>query len=223
MRTSLIAASLSLFLGACSSTYDPYTGEEETSKSAIGAGIGASLGAVIAYLDNKDEDARKRNQRILAAAAGGAALGAGVGYYMDTQEAKLRKQLRGTGVSVKREGDNINLIMPGNITFATGSAEVKDQFKPILDSVTLVLEEFDKTLIVVGGHTDSDGSDTFNQQLSENRARSVAQYFAQKGILAERLDPVGFGERVPITSNQTMEGKQQNRRVELTLLPIVTN
>ena len=132
-------------------TYDPYTGEQETSKTAIGAGIGAGVAAVIAYLDNDDEDVTRRNQRILAAAAGGAAIGGGIGYYMDAQEAKLRKQLRGTGVSVERHGDNINLIMPGNITFASARSEIAADFYPVLDSVAIVLKEYDKTMVVVAG------------------------------------------------------------------------
>ena len=99
---------------------------------------------MVAYLDNKDEDSRKRNKRILAAAGGGAAIGGGIGYYMDAQEAKLRQQLRGSGVSVERVGDNINLIMPGNITFATNSADINASFYSVLDSVALVLRSMTK-------------------------------------------------------------------------------
>jgi len=206
-------------LAACA-TYDPYTGEKEASKASIGAGIGAGVAAVIAYIDNKDEDSRKRNQRILASAAGGAAIGGGIGYYMDAQEAKLRKQLRSTGVSVERVGDNINLIMPGNITFATARSEIAADFYPVLDSVALVLEEYNKTLVVVAGHTDSDGAADYNQGLSEERANSVSSYLQSRKIAAVRLEPVGFGERQPIASNSTAAGKQENRRVEITLLPV---
>lgn len=215
--TVLISALISL--SSCT-TYDPYTGEKETSKTAIGAGIGAGVGAVIAYLDNKGEDSRKRNQRILAAAGGGAAIGGGIGYYMDAQEAKLRKQLRGTGVGVERVGDNINLIMPGNITFATNSSDINAGFYPVLDSVALVLEEYNKTLVVVAGHTDSDGAADFNQRLSQRRAQSVSDYLVSRSILPDRLETVGFGERQPVAPNTTAEGKQLNRRVEITLLPV---
>ncbi len=210
---------LFLLTQACT-TFDPYTGEEKTTNTAIGASIGAGLGAVIAYIDNKDEDSRKRNQRILAAAAGGAAVGGGIGYYMDVQEAKLRKQLRGTGVRVERVGDNINLIMPGNITFATDSDAIKASFYEVLNSVALVIKEYDKTRVVVGGHTDSDGSDQYNQSLSERRASSVSQYLQSQGVAQVRIDAVGFGERHPIAGNATAEGKQLNRRVEISLLPI---
>lgn len=216
---SLSLLSTSAFLQSCT-TFDPYTGEQKTTKTAVGAGIGASVGAVVAYLDNKGDDSRKRNQRILAAAAGSAAIGGGIGYYMDTQEAKLRQQLRGTGVSVERVGDNINLIMPGNITFATNSADINSNFYSVLDSVALVLTEFDKTVVVVAGHTDSDGSDALNETLSRNRASSVSNYLISQKILPARFEIIGFGERQPIASNTTAEGKQLNRRVEITLLPV---
>jgi len=139
---------------------------------------------------------------------------------MDAQEAKLRKQLRGSGVSVERVGDNINLIMPGNITFATNSADISASFYPVLDSVGLVLEEYNKTVVVVAGHTDSDGDDDFNQLLSQRRAQSVSDYLISRSILADRLETIGFGERQPIAANTTAQGKQLNRRVEITLLPV---
>ena len=209
-----------LALSACS-TFDPYTGEKEVSNTAKGAGIGAGVAAVAAYLANKDEDdISKRNQRILKAATGGAAIGGGIGYYMDTQEAKLRKQLRGSGVSVERDGDNINLIMPGNITFSSGNANIDQSFLSVLESVGLVLKEFDKTLVVVAGHTDSSGSDALNQRLSERRAQSVSNNLKTAGIIAERIEVIGFGEAQPVADNNTAAGKELNRRVEITLLPI---
>ena len=215
----LTSISTLVLVQACT-TFDPYTGEQEATKTAIGAGIGAGVGAVIAYLDNKDEDSRKRNKRILAAAGGGAAIGGGIGYYMDAQEAKLRKQLRGSGVSVERVGNNINLIMPGNITFASNSADINAMFYPILDSVALVIAEYDKTLVVVAGHTDSVGDESFNLGLSQQRASCVSGYLRSKSILADRIDTTGFGETQPIAINSSPEGKQLNRRVEITLLPI---
>lgn len=209
-----------LALTGCS-TFDPYTGEEKVSNTAKGAGIGASVAAVAAYLANKDEDdISKRNRRILQAAAGGAAIGGGIGFYMDSQEAKLRKQLRGSGVSVEREGDNINLIMPSNITFASGNTNIDQNFLSVLDSVVLVLQEFDKTLIVIAGHTDSSGSNALNQSLSERRAQSVSTYLIGAGVITDRIERVGFGETQPVASNATKAGKELNRRVEITLLPI---
>ncbi|ASP38096.1 hypothetical protein CHH28_05100 [Bacterioplanes sanyensis] len=220
MKKLMVALSVAALASGCS-TYDPYTGEQETSKTAIGAGIGAGVGVLAAYLDNRDEkDVKKRNQRILASAAGGAAIGGGIGFYMDAQEAKLRKQLRGTGVRVERDGDNVNLIMPGNITFASGSSAVASSFYEVLNSVALVIKEYDRTLVVVAGHTDSDGSESTNQRLSEQRASSVSAYLKSRGIKSVRLETVGFGERSPIASNATASGKELNRRVEITLVPV---
>jgi outer membrane protein OmpA-like peptidoglycan-associated protein len=221
MKTLNTTLSLACFLLVTScATYDPYTGEQEVSNAGKGAGIGAGVAAVIAYIANKDKDPGKRNERILKAAAGGAAVGGGIGYYMDVQEAKLRKQLRGSGVSVVRDGDNINLVMPGNITFATGNADIAPNFLSVLNSVTLVLKEFDKTLVVVSGHTDSTGSNALNQKLSEKRAQSVANNLSKNGVLSDRLEVIGFGETQPIASNNTEKGKMQNRRVEISLLPV---
>lgn len=201
-------------------TYDPYTGEQKTTNAAKGAGIGAGIAAVIAYIDNKDADSKTKRRRILQAAGGGALLGGGVGYYMDTQEAKLRQQLRGSGVRVVREGDNINLVMPGNITFATNSSDINLGFYSVLDSVALVLEEFNKTIVVVAGHTDSQGSDAYNRQLSEQRAQSVVGYLQSQKVLGERFEIIAAGESRPVADNSTASGREQNRRVEITLLPI---
>ncbi|AOW78519.1 hypothetical protein A3Q34_17720 [Colwellia sp. PAMC 20917] len=219
MKKIITTASAILLLQACT-TFDPYTGESKTSKTAIGATAGASLAAVIAFIDNKDKDSRTRNKRILAAASGGAAIGGGIGYYMDTQEAKLRKQLRDSGVSIVRDGDKINLVMPGNITFASNSSNINSNFTSVLDSVSLVLEEYNQTIIVVSGHTDSSGSAQHNQKLSEDRAGSVANYLRGQKILSDRLETVGFGETQPAVTNKTAAGRELNRRVEITLLPI---
>ena len=214
----LTIASLSV-VSACQ-TYDPYTGEQKTSNAAKGAGIGAGVGAVLAYLTNRNESSKKRQKRMLQAAGIGAIAGGGIGYYMDTQEAKLRKTLRDTGVSVERDGDNINLVMPGNITFVTAGHDLSADFHAVLDSVILVLQEFDKTIIVVSGHTDSKGSVDYNQALSERRADSVAEYLLDQGVVVARLETIGFGEANPIADNATAEGRSLNRRVELSLLPI---
>ena len=201
-------------------TYDAYTGEEKVSNTAKGAGIGAGIGAVLAYVANRDESSKKRKKRMLQAAGIGAIAGGGVGYYMDSQEAKLRKTLRSTGVSVEREGDTINLIMPGNITFVSAGHDLNGDFYEVLDSVVLVLQEFEKTVIVVAGHTDSVGATPYNQALSERRAYSVAQYLLSKDIVPVRIETIGFGEDAPIADNASSEGKSLNRRVELSLLPI---
>jgi outer membrane protein OmpA-like peptidoglycan-associated protein len=139
---------------------------------------------------------------------------------MDVQEAKLREQLQGTGVSVSRIGDEILLNMPGNVTFSTNSTDIKSEFYGVLDSVSLVLKEYDKTVIEVAGHTDDRGAESYNQSLSEQRANSVAQYFRSHGLDGMRLITVGYGESRPASDNATAAGREQNRRVELTLVPI---
>lgn len=208
-----------ILLSGCQ-TFDAYTGEQKTSNTAKGAGIGAGVGAVLAYLTNRNKSSKDRKKAMLTAAGVGAIAGGGVGYYMDTQEAKLRQQLGDTGVSVERDGDNINLIMPGNITFQTGNHTLNASFHEVLDSVVLVLNEFNKTVIVIAGHTDSKGSDTYNQGLSERRANSVAGYLVSKQVVEARIEAVGFGEKHPVADNGTAAGRSENRRVELSLIPI---
>ena len=211
----LTAATLGLT--ACGTT-DPYTGEERTARTATGAAIGAIAGAAIGVATGSDS--RERRQRAAIGAGIGGLSGAAVGGYMDRQEDKLREQLEGTGVSVTREGDELILNMPGNITFGFDSAELRSEFYDVLDSVVLVLEEFDQTLIEVAGHTDSIGDAAYNQRLSERRAESVGRYLRSEGITRQRIATAGFGEEHPIADNSTEEGRQANRRVELTLIPI---
>ena len=199
-------------------TTNPYTGEQQTSKTTIGAAIGAIAGAAIGAATGKD--AKDRRKRALIGAGVGGLAGAGVGAYMDKQEAELRKKLAGTGVSVTRQGDNIVLNMPGNITFQTGSADLNANFFKVLDGVGIVVEEYNKTLIVVEGHTDSVGSDDSNQALSERRAVSVGQYLIGKGVNNQRVLTAGFGESRPVASNDNDSGRSQNRRVEVRLEPI---
>jgi outer membrane protein OmpA-like peptidoglycan-associated protein len=206
-----------VLLSGCE-TLDPYTGESETSKATKGALIGAAAGAVVGLVSGKD--AVDRRQRALIGAGVGALAGGAIGNYQDKQEAKLRAELQGTGVSVTRIGDNITLNMPGNITFATNSADLNAAFFDVLGSVTKVLKEFDQTVVEVAGHTDSTGTDAYNQQLSERRAQSVSNYFVSRNIDAQRLITVGMGEGRPVADNSTPEGRQLNRRVEITLVPI---
>ncbi len=166
------------------------------------------------------DDAVERRQHALIGAGVGALAGGSVGYYMDRQEAELRAELEGTGVSVTRMGDNITLNMPGNITFATNSSDLNAQFFDVLGSVTKVLKEFDQTIVEVAGHTDSTGSEQYNQGLSERRADSVSTYFESRNIMSQRLITVGMGELRPIADNGTADGRQLNRRVEITLVPV---
>lgn len=124
------------------------------------------------------------------------------------------------GFLTKATKENINLIMPSKITFASGNANIVQDFLSVLDSVTLVLKEFDKTLVVISGHTDSSGSTALNQGLSEQRAQTVSNHLSQSGVLNDRLEVIGLGETSPVATNNTEEGKQLNRRVEISLFPI---
>jgi len=204
-------------LTACT-TLDPYTRDEKTSNAGRGAAIGAAAGVVAGLITGDDSSERKKRALILGGV--GALGGAAAGNYMDRQEAKLRQRLEGTGVSVTRVGDNITLNMPGNVTFAVDRAEISAGFYDVLDSVALVINEFDKTYVEVAGHTDSSGSDAYNQTLSEQRAASVASYLQSRQVQPERLVVVGAGESRPIATNATAQGRQLNRRVEITLVPL---
>lgn len=202
-----------LFLFGCAT--DPYTGERRVSKTGKGAGLGAVVGAGIGALAGRD------TKSVLIGAGIGALAGGAVGNYMDRQEAKLRQQLQGTGVSVTRQGDNLILNMPGDVTFEVNQSDIKPYFYDVLNSVVLVLKEFDKTSIHVTGYTDSTGSFEYNIKLSEKRAESVAVYFKAQGIHPARLFTQGRGPQNPVASNDTRAGRALNRRVELTLVPHV--
>ena len=207
----ITALACTLALGACTS--NPYTGEQQASKAATyGAGAAVVCGLVGAI----DSSQHARN-----AALGCGLIGAGVGAYMDVQEKQLRDQLQGTGVSVSREGDNIRLIMPGNITFETDSYNLRGDFYPVLNSVGLVLAKYHDTTLRVTGHTDNTGSRQYNQNLSERRATSVADYLATQGVAATRQLVQGMAFEQPIAGNDSVEGRAQNRRVELYILPKV--
>ena len=203
-------------LSAC--TTNPFTGEQELSNKAYGAAIGAAAGAAIGALSGDDN--KERRKRALIGAGIGALAGTAVGAYMDAQEAKLREQLANTGVSVTRAGDDIILNMPGNVTFPVNQSAIRGNFYPVLDSVGLVLDEYEKTMIDVIGHTDSTGSFEYNMDLSQGRALSVSQYLESQGVDRVRVVAQGVGEQYPIADNDTKYGRQQNRRVELILRPV---
>ena len=206
-----------VFASACE-TLDPYTREEKTSKATKGALIGAAAGAVVGLISG--DDAVERRQHALIGAGVGALAGGAIGNYQDRQEAQLRAELEGTGVSVTRIGDNITLNMPGNVTFATNSSDLSPAFFDVLNSVGKVLNEFDKTVVEVAGHTDNTGSESYNQSLSERRSNSVSSYLQAQGINSQRLITVGMGELRPVLDNNTANGRQANRRVEITMVPL---
>ncbi|SCW67161.1 Outer membrane protein OmpA [Sphingobium faniae] len=219
MKTSygiMSAMGLAAMLATTACTTDPQTGNRQVSKAAIG-GIGGALGGYL--LGDLVGGRHDRTEKILGAGIGAIA-GAGIGSYMDAQERKLREETAGTGVDVIRDGDNLLLRMPSGITFGFDSATVQPQFQPTLNDVASVLAQYPKTYIDVYGHTDSDGSDSYNQGLSERRAQSVADYLTIHGVQSARIATRGFGETQPLASNTTEEGKASNRRVEIKVAPV---
>jgi outer membrane protein OmpA-like peptidoglycan-associated protein len=216
--TLILAFTTTMVLVSGCTTLDPYTREEQMSQSTKGALIGAGIGTVVGLISG--DDAVERRQHAMIAAGIGALAGGGVGYYMDKQEAELRAQLEGTGVSVTRSGEHITLNMPGNVTFATDSSDLSPAFFDVLNSVGTVLDEYEQTVVEVAGHTDSTGSEQYNQALSERRADSVARYLQSQGVIQQRLITAGMGELHPVADNGTSAGRQANRRVEITLVPL---
>lgn len=210
MKKSLICSLLAVsLLSACA--IDPYTGEQKVAKTAWATGIGSAAGAGIGALAGGKKGA-------LIGAGVGALAGAGTGAYMDVQARKLREQLVGTGVQVKELDGRIYLIMPGNITFNTNEAVIKQGFTPVLDSVALVIKEYNKTMVQVYGYTDNTGTAATNNALSLRRANAVSNYLRLRGVDGNRIITDGLGSSNPIASNATAAGREQNRRVEIVLI-----
>lgn len=208
----LMGTLMGSLLTGCQTT-NPYTGEQQASKSTKYGLGGVLAGAAIGAIADGGDGALK------GAIIGGAA-GAGYGHYMDRQERVLRAELQGTGVQVYRQGDQLKLIMPSNITFDSSKSDIKSAFYPVLGSVAKVFREYDRNLIEVVGYTDSTGGDKINVPLSQDRADSVANYIAFQGVSGDRIFAYGRGSADPVASNTTVEGRAQNRRVEINLLPV---
>ena len=216
---SAICAALATTLLASCATYTGQTNDpNDPNRTRTGALIGAGIGAVAGLLSG--HDAVERRQRALVGAGVGGLAGGAVGAYQDRQEAALRRELAGSCVDVVRQGDNITLNMPGNITFAFDSSNLDPKFYPVLDGVAQTLTEYNQTVVEVAGHTDNVGTDAYNQTLSVQRATSVANYLMGKGLNQQRFIVTGAGESRPIASNDTEEGRAANRRVEITLVPV---
>ncbi len=211
LRKSLAVATALLVLQGCT-TINPYTGEQQTSRAVQYGAIGAVVCGLIG--------ARESGQRARNAALGCGAIGAGIGAYMDVQEAELRAELQGTGVQIERDGDQLNLIMPGNVTFDTNEYSIRGQFYPVLDSVSTILYKFTDTRLRINGHTDSTGAANYNYNLSDRRAKSVANYLVSKGVGQDRIITQGMGPDQPIASNDSASGRTMNRRVELQIVAV---
>ncbi|KFZ32119.1 membrane protein [Pseudidiomarina salinarum] len=207
MKKLMVAVAISSALIAAGCT-------SQASNTQKGAAIGAIAGALIGK-GTGDHD----KSRYIWGAAVGALAGGAIGNYMDRQEQEFRDELAGSGIEVIREGDNIRLQMANNITFRTDSSSVNPSFEPVLSDVARVLQKYEKTTMIVEGHTDSTGTSEYNQQLSENRAAAVAAELMEDGVDRRRLTAIGYGESQPIASNDTAAGRQENRRVELRILP----
>lgn len=219
MRGKLILTGVSIaaLLGACTTT-DPYSSAPRRNNTGTGAIAGALGGAVLGYLTNTSNSEQGRKNALIGAGIG-ALGGAAVGQYMDRQQRELEAELSGSGVGVARQGDNLVLRMPSDVTFATAQSTIDSRFNATLDDVAAVINRYDQSTIDIVGHADSDGADDFNLNLSRQRASSVAQYLVSRNVLADRIYVDGKGEGVPVASNATAEGKAQNRRVEILIRP----
>ena len=210
------AVTMALVMATTACMTDPYTGQQTINRTAVGIGVGALGGYLLGDVIGGDHD---RNAKVIGVGIGALAGGV-VGNYMDQQEAELRRQTAGTGVDVYRQGDELVLRMPAGITFPVDRYDIQPQFQSTLDQVAQTLSSYDQTYIDVLGHTDSTGSDAYNQTLSDRRAQSVADYLAGHGVTRARIGVRGFGESQPIASNDTDLGRAENRRVEIKVVPV---
>lgn len=214
-RAFVIGLMSAALLAGCMTT-DPNTGERKASNTTKDAGIGAVAGAILGAAVSSKHD---RGKGALIGAAAGGGIGAAVGHRADKQEAELRKQLENSGVEVQRQGDTINLVVPNAISFATNSAQLTSNFYGPLNDVAISLKNYADTTVQIVGHTDSTGAAAYNQQLSVNRANAVVVYLTAQGVAKERMQAIGMGASQPIADNKTADGRAQNRRVEIKIIP----
>ncbi len=217
MMIRVLTLSSLLVMAGCTTT-DSYTGESRSNNTATGALIGALAGGIL----GKATGSHHRDRAIVGAAVGALA-GSAVGYYMDEQERKLREQTRGSGIDVERDGDRLLLNIPSSVTFDVDKYAIKSGMKSVLNDIASTVNQYPKTMINIAGHTDSTGSDSHNQTLSERRADAVRSYLTSRGVMKERIHTTGYGESQPIASNDSADGRALNRRVEIELVPIVEN
>ncbi|EJV2648489.1 OmpA family protein [Vibrio vulnificus] len=220
MKKVSIALAILLTLSGCQATQrqNATTGESETNSATKGALIGAIAGAVAGAATGDKKD---RGKRALIGAAGGAAIGGGVGYYFDQQEKALREALLNSGVQVERVGEKQLLLrLENGIGFSSSSYALDSSIHNTLKGVAQILVEYPDTSLVIDGFTDSTGNDASNQILSERRAESVRSFLISQNVAAGRAVARGNGERYPLCTNSTAEGRACNRRVEIQILPL---
>lgn len=213
--TSAFAAGALMATSAC--VTDPNTGQKKVSRTAIGGVGGVVVGGLLGGLIGG------KTGRIVGAGIGGVA-GAAVGYTMDKQIKELKEKTAGSGVDVTEtdNGQAILVNLPDGVTFDTASYTLKPAFRATLDQVAESLIQYPNSLIDVYGHTDSQGSEAYNQTLSENRAKTVMNYLISRGVPAARIRAQGFGETMPVADNATPEGRAKNRRVEIKIVPVTS-
>lgn len=209
----IVTAAVMAAVGLSGCVTNAQTGQQQISKTALYGLGGAVTCGIVGAISHGSKGARNS-----ALACG--AVGAGVGAYMDYQERKLRQELSGSGVQVSREGNQIKLTMPENITFETNRYDLSPKAQSSLDKAAQTLATYVDTRLTIVGHTDNTGSDAINNPLSYNRAQSVANYLYARGVAQNRMSVSGQGSRQPIASNATVEGRAQNRRVEILINPV---
>lgn len=218
--STLLIAAMAFSLVACVTTPDD-PNRRAKQGAASGAAIGALAGAVIGH--SQDRSGGALRGALIGAAAGGL-IGAGVGNYMDRQQAEFERQLAAEReahqVEIERlQNESLKITMSSEVSFDFNSAVLKPAFHNTLDKVADILARYPRTTIRIVGHTDSIGSEDYNQRLSEKRAQAVAWYLEDKGINPRRIQTEGRGESQPRASNDTEAGRQLNRRVEMLIIP----
>ena len=209
-RSSLLISlvSASLVIAGCAST--------EYSNTTKGAAIGAVVGAVAGKATGNH-----KNKRLAIGAAVGALAGAAVGSYMDKQEKALNEELSGSGVKVVREGDKLRLDIPAQLTFDVNRSDIRSNLYPVFNDIAKVLRDYEKTMLVIAGHTDDTGPYQYNMNLSQARADSVKQYLVAQNVQPVRVETQGYGPNYPVVPNTSESNRTLNRRVEIHIEPIV--
>ena len=211
----ILALSGALVLGACTEP-SQIGANSNNPKTQQGALIGAGAGALLGALSKGDGN---RGDAALKGAVIGGAIGAGIGYSLDKQEADLRRQVGNDNVIITNTGDRLIVTLPQDILFATDSFAVRPDLQNDLYAVASNLRQYPNSTIQIIGHTDSDGDAAYNQQLSERRASAVASVLLNAGVSPSRVQAFGRGETQPVASNLNAAGKARNRRVEIVILP----